>query len=499
MNLLLKRYLIPFLAAGVLFSACSLQESPITGNKRAYGYSWEQELKIGGEADQQIQTEYGVYDNEEIAEYIDNIGQEMLEVSHMRRDDTPEKYRNTEFTFRVLDSPVVNAFALPGGYVYVTRGLLAHLDNEAQLAVVIGHEIGHVAARHSSQRALQQQIGQIALIGGAVAGEQFLGLPGGDILNLGSQAAQFIFMSYGREDERESDALGVEYSAMEEYVAAEGAAFFVSLERKSEQAGQSIPEWQSTHPDPSQRADRIPELAKEWEEKGYPQTILDRDEFMQIIDGVIYGNNPREGFTRDGYFYHPDMEFQFPYPESWQVINQRMQVVITNDNQDAIAIMRLDQESDTPRQSVEDFLDQDGINRVSSSSVENNNLQAHEGIATAQTEDGESLKLYLYSVEHDDTIYRFITYTLESQFDEYEDRFKEITGGFAALNDQELLDIQPVRLEVKRAERTDTFESFLPDLEAFSISVSAEDLAIVNQVELDEEIEEGEWIKIPVQ
>lgn len=499
MKQFLKYFLIPILAGGVLFSSCSLQESPISGKKRAYGYSWQEEVKIGGEADQQIQAEYGLYDDEQIENYVDNIGQEMLEVSHMRREDTPEKYRNTDFTFRVLDSPVVNAFALPGGYVYVTRGLMAHLDNEAQLAVVIGHEIGHVAARHSSQRALQQQIGQIALIGGAVAGEQILGLPGGDILNLGSQAAQFIFMSYGRDDERESDALGVEYSAMMEYLAAEGADFFVSLERKSEQAGQSIPEWQSTHPDPSQRADRIPELANEWKEKGYEQTILDRDEFMEMIDGMIYGENPREGFTDNGYFYHPDMEFQFPYPEDWNIINQRMQVVATNDDQDAIAIMRLDNESDSPRESVESFLNQDGINQEQSSATDQNGLQGYEAIATAQTEGGQSIKLYLYSVEHDDSIYRFITYTTEDQFDDYEDAFREITSGFEPLTDPDLLDIRPVRLSVSRAERSGTFESLLPDLDQFPIEISAEDLAIVNQVELDEEIEEGDWIKLPTQ
>jgi predicted Zn-dependent protease len=136
--------------------------------------------------------------------------------------------------FSVLDSPVVNAFALPGGYVYVTRGLLAHLNNEAQLAVVQGHEIGHVAARHASQRGLQQQIGQVAIIGGAILGQELLGLPGESILNLSGTAAQLLFLSYSRDHESESDRLGVEYAAMVGYVAAEGAAFFTSLRRISE-------------------------------------------------------------------------------------------------------------------------------------------------------------------------------------------------------------------------------------------------------------------------
>src|SRR5699024_9479792 len=194
--------------------------------------------QIGKKSDKQIQQQYGVYQDESLQQYIKRIGKKVLSKSHLRREDTPAKYKNTEFHFRVLNSEVPNAFALPGGYIYVTRGLLAHLENEAQLAVVLGHEIGHVAARHSSQRAFEQQVGQIALLGGAVAGQEILGVPGGEILSMGSQAAQLLFLSYGREDERESDQLGVEYASMEHYNAAEGAGFFTALKRISEQSGQ---------------------------------------------------------------------------------------------------------------------------------------------------------------------------------------------------------------------------------------------------------------------
>jgi predicted Zn-dependent protease len=179
-------------------------------------YSWEEEIKIGQDADPQIVAQYGIYDDPEITEYVNNLSNSVLANSHMRREGTDRKFRETEFYFKVLDSPVVNAFALPGGYVYFTRGLMAHLNNEAQLSVVIGHEIGHVAARHASQRALQQQLGQIAVIGGAVIGQELLGLPGASILDMSSQAAQLLFLSYSRDAERESDELGVEYSAIQD-------------------------------------------------------------------------------------------------------------------------------------------------------------------------------------------------------------------------------------------------------------------------------------------
>ncbi len=183
-------------------SCVSIQTSPVSGNKRAYGYSWQDELKIGKDADSEIIAQYGLYDDEELATYVSNLGNQLLEVSHFSREDTPSEYKNTDFTFRVLSSPVVNAFALPGGYVYVTRGLLAHLENEAQLMVVLGHEIGHVAARHASQRAAEQQFGQLAIIGGAVLG-QSLGLDGGNISQLSRQTAQLLFLSYRRDDERD--------------------------------------------------------------------------------------------------------------------------------------------------------------------------------------------------------------------------------------------------------------------------------------------------------
>ncbi|TVQ01858.1 MAG: peptidase M48 [Balneolaceae bacterium] len=486
------------LIVGLLVSACSIQRSAITGDKRAYGYSWEQEKQIGKEADEQIKQHFGVYDNVALQQYVNKIGQEMLAVSHMQREDTPATYKDTEFFFRLLDSPVVNAFALPGGYIYVTRGLLSHLDNEAQLAVVLGHEIGHVAARHASQRAFIQQMSQIALVGGAIAGQHFLGIPGGDLLGIGGMAAQVIFLSYSREDERESDRLGVEYASMQRYKSAEGAQFFVSLERMSAQSGQSIPNWQSTHPDPAERATSIPELAEEWRAIGYEQTIVNTDQYMGMLNNMIYGDNPREGFTRSGTYYHPEMKFQFSYPEGWHVINQRSLVAVVNNDQNAVSIMTLDNESAGAEASVNVFLNQDGITTTGKSGITNRGLQAFQAEATGQTQDGVALKFYLYSIEYDGMIYRFINYTTVDNYGTYGPRFKEITSGFRQLTDSGILNIQPVRLQAVKTTRSGTFRSFLPaNLENLVINVTPEDIAIMNQVGLDERIESGTWIKIP--
>ena len=187
------------------------------------------------------------------------VGNRVLATSHLRRPGADEQVRNTPVNFGVLDSPIINAMALPGGYIYVTRGMLAHLNNEDQLATVLAHEIGHVAARHAARQAWQQQIGQGLLLGGALLG-QGLGLPTQDLMNLGGMAAQLIFLRYSREDELEADKLGVEYSSGAGYDPRETIGLFQTLDRMQEKEGQGMPGFLSTHPDPGERIQRIREL-----------------------------------------------------------------------------------------------------------------------------------------------------------------------------------------------------------------------------------------------
>jgi len=460
-------------------------------------YSWEKEKEIGKEADQQVQQQYGVYDNEQVSNYVQGIGHEVLSVSHLRREDTPQNYKDTEFHYHVLNSPVVNAFALPGGYVYVTRGLLGYLENEAQLAVVLGHETGHVAARHASQRALEQQVGQIALIGGAVAGQELLGVPGQSILNMGGQAAQYLFLKYSRDDEREADRLGVEYAAMQHYKAQDATGFFQALKRLTEKSGQSIPDWQSTHPDPSERANTIPELAQKWREKGYNQTIEHTDKYMRTIDGIVYGDNPREGFSRDGQFYHPDLKFRFDYPDGWKVVNQPNLVAVVNSDQDAVSIMQLDSKSSSPQTSVIEYVSQDGFTAISQGATQNHGLKGYEAVANATADDGTNYRFYVYAVSYNDNIYRFVSYSVADKFAAYKPLFVKTSNSFQALTNQSILDIKPVRLQTMQADRTAPFSSFLPD--KLPMDITKEEIAIVNQVKLDETIKQGSWIKIPKQ
>lgn len=490
------KHSILFLSLLLFASACSVQKNPVTGQKRLLAYSWEEEVQIGEEVDQEIVAQYGLYEDEEIESYVTDLGEKVLAESHMRREDTDQKFRETEFYFKVLNSPVVNAFALPGGYVYVTRGLMSHLNNEAQLAVVLGHEIGHVAARHASQRALRQQLGQVAVLGGAILGQELFGLPGESILNLSSQAAQLLFLSYSREAERESDQLGVEYAAMNEYEAAEGAEFFASLERISERSGQSIPSMLSTHPDPGEREKRIPELAERWTEQGYEQTVLNKEKYNEMIDGMMYGENPREGFVDNDNFVHPDLEFQFPIPSDWQLINQPQQVVMVSSAEDAVMIFKIDGEAQSAQGSVESFVEQEGITLNSDEPTRANEYNGYQADVTIEQQEG-NLRAIVYAIEFQDRVYRFINYSTVDAFDKYQSVFTTVPDQFNRVTDQRILNIQPVKLEIITTNRSDTFRNFLPS--SLPMNIDEEELAIINQVELDEQIEAGTTLKIPVQ
>ncbi len=484
------------LVIGSGWTSCTVQKSPVTGTKRAYGYTWEEEIRIGSEADNSIQQQYGIYPDTTVTNYVKRVGRKVLKESHMRRSSTLEKYRQTEFTFRVLDSPVVNAFALPGGYIYVTRGLLAHLNNEAQLAVVLGHEIGHVAARHASQRAFEQKAGQIALVGGAVVGQEVFGLPGQDLLQVGSSATKLLFLKYGRDDERESDRLGVEYAVMAGYEASEGAEFFTSLRRLSDKSGQSLPSLLSTHPDPGDREQKIPQLADQWRAKGYEMNKVERASYFDMLDGIIYSDNPREGFVRDEIFYHPDLAFRFPVPSDWQLYNQRASVILAAPEQKAVVQFTIESDSDSPKMAVEKFLAQEGITVESQQPASRDDLSAYQAIARAETREGP-LKLYIYAIEHEGNVYRYLGYSDLSSFDQYVGSMRKAAEGFQRLTDESILAINPVRLHTLASDRTAIFRELIP--KSLPMDLEADHLAIVNQLHMDTRVGKGTLIKIPRQ
>ncbi|MFB6097588.1 MAG: M48 family metalloprotease [Salinibacter sp.] len=430
-------------------------------------------------------------------QYVDEVARDVLAVSHMRRPETPEKFRNTEFHFRVLDSPVINAFALPGGYVYVTRGLLAHLNNEAQLAVVLGHEIAHVAARHASQQAARRQFTQGLLLGGAIAGQvAFGGNVGENILGIGGAAAKLLSLSYSRDNERESDRLGVQYAVRAGYAAAEGADFFESLERKQEQSGQSIPTWQSTHPDPGAREQTIPEIARTWQKKiEEPATTVNQEAYYRVLEHIVLGKNPRQGFAEDGVFYHPELAFRFSVPARWTVQNQPRQVALIHPDESAYLLFRI-ADADTPEAAARTFAGQEGLTVLERRSTTVNGYDAQRVLAEGTTRQGQVLRLLVYFIEYGDNVYQFQGFTTAGQYTTYREAFERSIESFDRLTDPEKLNVQPTRLRIRPAGRRAPFRAFV-DEDALPSDMTATDLAILNQVGLDETVASTRPLKLP--
>lgn len=484
--------LLGFAAAAFAASEPSL----ITGQKKSFGYSWQQELQLGAEADKEMVDEMGLYEDPPLQAYVQAVGERVLQHSNFNAPNTPELYRNTKFTFRVMDSPVVNAFALPGGYVYVTRGLLAHLDNEAQLAVVLGHEIAHVAARHSSQQAQRSKWTQLGVIAGAILGQKVLGerMPdvGQTILGAGGQAMQMFMLRYSREAEFESDNLGVSYATAAGYNAATSARFFKTLQQLSSAEGKALPAWQSTHPDPGDRAGRVVQIAQQ----ANPQRAaghVGQDEYLRRIENLVLGEDPRAGFAENGTFYHPVLRFQMPVAPGWKLENQRAAVVMAEPNGAAMMGLRLAPGA-RARDAAINFAQQNKVQVAASGDTTINGLPASVLVGQANSEAG-ALGVWNAFIEMDGKVYSILGYAPAPVFERMRPTFEGVAAGFSPLRAPQIAGVQPTRLKVVRADRPAPFAAFVPT--SLPPELKAEQVALLNQLSLDEPVPQGALLKIP--
>jgi predicted Zn-dependent protease len=481
---------LSLLLSALLVYSCVSDIIPATGERRYLGFTWEQEKEIGKETSQQVAALFGMYRDPKVERYVSDVGNRVLATSHLRRPGIDEQIRKTPVTFGVLDSPVINAMALPGGYIYVTRGMLAHLNNEDQLATVLAHEIGHVAARHAARQTWQQQLGQGLLLGGVLLG-QGLGLPAQDILNLGSMAAQLIFLRYSREDELEADKLGVEYSSEAGYDPREVTGLFETLHRIQEKEGQGMPSFLATHPDPGDRIQRIRELTARMPRNRQP---LADSRYLNANEGLVLGEDPRQGFVERNVFYHPALRFRFPVPRGFKVINQPAQVVMVEGQNRAVLGFNSAGENSLEA-AVSSFLKQPGLRVIERGSMRSNGLPAYAAVADAQTQNGQIVRIMAYFVDYRGTVYHFVGYTSPQLFGNFQNLFLQTMQGFSAVQDARILNRQPVRIALETVRRPASFREMIQ--RSLPEPFTPEDIAIMNQVELSQRIDPGRILKLP--
>jgi predicted Zn-dependent protease len=478
--------------ACVLYAGCTTDIVPATGERRFLGYTWQEEAAIGKQSSKEIATLFGLYRDPKLERYVTEVGNRVLATSHLRRPGTDEQFRNTPVTFTILDSPVVNAMALPGGYVYVTRGMLAQLNTEDQLATVLAHEIGHVAARHAARQAWQQQIGQGLLLGGAVLGQGLLGLPAQNILNLGGMAAQLLFLRYSRDDELEADKLSVEYSSLAGYDPRQVTAFFQTLNRMQEKEGQGMPNFLSTHPNPGDRIQQIRELtaALPRQQAATPAVAP----YLNQIAGLVLGEDPREGFVEGGVFYHPALRFRFPVPRGFKLVNQPSQVImVENQNRAVLGFASAGEKS--LEAAAAKILNQRGLRVIERGLMRSNQFQAYAVVADGQTENGQVVRIMFYFIDYRGGVYHFVGYTAPQAFGAFRGLFLQTMQGFGEIQDSRILNREPVRVTLQAVSRRARFDDLIP--KNLPAPFKPDELALLNQVDLKQEIEPGRTLKIP--
>lgn len=481
-----QNHLVVFsiIAAILITSSCAV--NPVTGKKQLMFMSEAQEISLGASYDPQVLATFGEYKDDQMLAIINEKGRGMGLISHRPK---------LTYHFRILDSPVINAFAVPGGYIYLTRGILAHFNNEAEMMGVLAHEMGHITARHTASSQAKQQVGSLLMIGGMIASEDFR-----TYAEYAMQGMQMLFLSFSRDDEREADQLGVEYSSKIGYDAKKMADFYkvlVKMNLASDHAG--VPTFMSTHPDPGDRYNAVLNDAAKWQEKlNLDAYTVNTDRYLQLLDGMVYGEDPRQGYVESNIFYHPELKFRFSFPPSWELQNSPMQVTIRPSDGKAMMVFAL-----APQKSLEEAAqattEQLQLTLLESRKTTINGNPALITISDQVSQDqstGQQITTRILSsyIDYGGTFYVFHGVAYEADFPAYARQFESISGTFASLTDPAKLNVQPVRLRVRKVQTAGTLADVF---RSFGVPQGKyEEFALLNNMELTSRIPAGTLIKI---
>jgi predicted Zn-dependent protease len=467
-----SRLILPALLAS---SVVMCARNPVTGRRELSLISESQEVSMGQEAAKQVAASIPPVADDALQRYVSGLGMQLA-----RASERP----NLPWSFTVIDDPQVNAFALPGGPIFITRGILSHMNSEAQLVSVLGHEIGHITAKHSVQQMSQAQLAQIGLIAAVIV------KPGlAQFGDLASQGLGLLFLKFGRDDETQADDLGFKYMTTGGYSPTEMAEMFRTLQRLGGGSTEGrVPEWLSTHPDPGNRVEKTLQRTAA---TSLPAGLkVERDAFLQRTEGLIFGENPREGFFRQQQFLHPELRFQLDFPSGWQTQNQPSAVASISPQQDALVVLALAGTA-SPNQALSEFFGQQGITNQGTSSGSINGMPAASGTFTANTQDGV-LAGNVAFVSLDNRTFRLLAYTPQQRYSAYRGVFAQSLGSFRRLTDPAALAVQPVRVRVVRLPRAMTVTEFH---QAYPSPIPLAQVALINGVEPTTTLPAGTLVK----
>ncbi len=468
-----------FILGAVLLSLIACAVNPVTQQRELMLISESQEVGIGQKTDKQVLNTYGLYSERDLNLYVEEIGQRLARVSHRP---------GLDYHFKILDTPVVNAFAVPGGYVYLTRGILSYLNSEAELAGVLCHEIGHITARHSAKQLSRAQLAQFGMaVGGILLPEL---QEASELVQMG---VGMLFLKFSRDNERQADALGVEYSSRAGYDATQMAGFFETLQRLNPEADKSgLPAWFSTHPNPPDRILNVQELSGRWKSRLGGSHKIGREQYLRKIDGLVYGEDPGHGYVEDNVFYHPELGFKFPVPPKWVLTNAPREVKLRHPGGNALISLTLKQ-GGNPEQIAGRLIRETGAKVLESGTVRTGGLPAYRIKADiGQTRD--VIRLVSYFIQKEDYVYVFFGMCPYKQFRSYSQVIEATLRGFESLKGVSGLRVKPSRLRIRTVKQPGRLKKVL---QRWGMPEDdCEKVAVLNGMNLSFFLREGSLLKL---
>jgi len=487
----------PLLGVGLACAAWlmgSCARNPVTGAHDVTFVSEKGEIEEGRRAHEQIIRIYGVYEDQALQDYVNGVGQRLAKLSHR-----PE----LQFHFTVIDSDEINAFAIPGGYVYITRGILAYLNSEAEMAGVIGHEIGHVTARHSVKQQSQSVLTNILGMGAAI----FTGSGAvADLANIGGEA---LLRGYGRDMELQADGLGAEYIARAGYDPQ--AMIWVvgtlknqeTFERERAKAEGREPNIYhgvfATHPDNDTRMQQAIQAAgKAGTQLNGTAGVVNRDEYLKHIDGLPFGSSRQQGMVRENRFYHAELGITLAFPRGWRVENDREQLLAVSRGKDAVIRMTTDALKDN--ENPQDFLRRElkGSSRTLDQGQFLNlagGLQGYSGVVRSASTPFGNTPMRVGAIAMGKQVYLFLAASRSSEAGvPASDRvFVSVMETFRKMRSAEFPLAEPYRLKILKAGENTRIEDL-----AKSVPVTeypAQQLRLINNLYPSKEPKAGESLK----
>ena len=481
-NQWLSRCALPLM---IIAAAAACATNPATGKREFSLMSEAQEIQIGKEMDVEVRRQMGLYDDAGLQRYVEDIGTRLA-----RASERP----NLPWHFAVVDAPAVNAFALPGGYIYLTRGILPFLDNEAELAGVLGHEIGHVTARHAAQQYTQSTSAGVGLTILSIFVPEARPFQG-----LAETAFGVLFLKHGRDDELQADQLGVGYAARSGWDPGGVAGMLNTLSRLDEASGtrKGVPNWLSTHPAPADRVQEVQAVIDKAKGDVRGTPVVDEQQFLTRIDGIVFGDSPKEGIVRGNQFLHPELRLAMTFPEGWEIVNTQAQVGARKPGQEEFVILQLVPNAQGSLEQVaQSSMASAGFRQLNGQRGEINGLDAYIGTYQGTVQGLGNVGTLAAHILHDRRVYLIAGLAPANAYERARQDFTRTLRTFRPLSASEAAQIRPNRVDLITARAGDTWQGIA---ERTGNAVKPSTLAIMNNYDPNQPPRPGDRIKVVVE